>query len=109
MIIEALRIIFGSFFVLFLPGFSLSYAFFKKKEIDMIERVALSFGLSIAVVPLLVFYFNWLFGIKINALNSGIIILAVTAVGAAIYYYKEGKFSGRKKESQYMYSDIKKL
>lgn len=95
MIIEALRILFGSIFVLFLPGFALSYAFFRKKEIDMIERIALSFGLSIAVVPLMVFYLNWALGVKINALNSGIIILAVTAVGAIVYYHKIGKL-GRK-------------
>ncbi|MGD0952643.1 MAG: DUF1616 domain-containing protein [Methanotrichaceae archaeon] len=40
--------------VLFLPGYALIAALFPRKDdIDSIERVALSFGLSIAVVPLI--------------------------------------------------------
>jgi len=54
--LESLRISFGSFYVLFLPGFILTYVFFK--ELDIIERIALSFALSIAIVPLIVFYLN---------------------------------------------------
>jgi len=49
-ILELLRIIFGSVFVLFLPGLAWSFVFFKKEEIDVIKRIALSFGLSIALV-----------------------------------------------------------
>ncbi len=75
--VEALRIVFGSIYVLFLPGFIISFIFFPKtrafedkekdKEkgekrekgaIDWIERIALSFALSIAIVPLVVFYLN---------------------------------------------------
>lgn len=41
-------------FVLFLPGYALISALFPaKSDLDGIERVALSFGLSIAVVPLI--------------------------------------------------------
>jgi len=40
--------------VLFLPGYSLIAALFPRKDdLDGIERIALSFGLSIAVVPLI--------------------------------------------------------
>ncbi|MFH1127077.1 MAG: DUF1616 domain-containing protein [archaeon] len=46
-----------------------------------IERIALSFGLSIAIVPLIVFYLNWLFSIKINLINSSVTILAISAIG----------------------------
>ncbi len=84
-LLESFRIIFGSVFVLFIPGFVISYIFFPKTRefeenekinverekgaIDWIERVALSFALSIAIVPLVVFYLN-LIGLKINLLNS---------------------------------------
>jgi len=53
---------------------------FEKGEIDEIERIALSFGLSIALVPLIVFYLNWLFEIKINLVNSTMVIIALIAV-----------------------------
>jgi len=58
--LEVLRITFGSTFVLFIPGLFWSFVFFGKGEIDIIERIALSFGLSIALVPLAVFWLNWI-------------------------------------------------
>ena len=54
------RVIFGLPFVLFFPGYSLILALFPKKDrIGNIERVALSFGLSIAVVPLIGLILNY--------------------------------------------------
>ena len=48
------RIILGLPLVLFLPGYSLIAVLFPRKgDLDAIERIALSFGLSIALVPLL--------------------------------------------------------
>jgi len=91
-IYELLRIIFGSVFVLFLPGLAWSFVFFKKEEIDVIERIALSFGLSIALVPLVVFWLNWLLKIKINILNVTAIILGLIGC-ALIVLLKMGRFS----------------
>jgi uncharacterized membrane protein len=89
-ILEAIKIILGSVFVLFLPGFSLSYALFPKKdEIDWIERIALSFGLSIAVIPLLVFYSNFLFGIKINIVTVSLIVVLTTFAGYFAYFKRK--------------------
>ncbi len=100
--LESLRIVFGSIYVLFLPGFVMSYLFFPKTKefdteddkgdgIDWLERIALSFALSIAVVPLAVFYLN-LIGIKISLLNSSLTILGIIVLsGIAI------KFKNRKK------------
>src|SRR5207245_4585088 len=46
--------------VLFAPGYVLVAALFPRDvEIDWIERIALSFGLSIAVVPLLGLFLNF--------------------------------------------------
>lgn len=48
-----LRIVFGLPFLLFLPGYSLVSAIWARKlELDSLERVALSLGLSIAIVAL---------------------------------------------------------
>jgi len=49
-----IRIILGLPLVLFLPGYSLITALFPgKDDLDGIARIALSFGLSIAITPLL--------------------------------------------------------
>ena len=79
--LQSLRIVFGSFYVLFLPGFVITYLFFKK--IDLIERIALSFALSIATVPLTMFYLNKL-GMKITFLTSSLTILGIILISFII-------------------------
>jgi len=61
-----LRIILGVPFLLFFPGYTLVAALFTKREgMGSIERVALSVGLSIAVVPLMGLILNYTpWGIK---------------------------------------------
>jgi len=54
------RIILGLLFILFIPGYTLTIALFAKKgSLDVIERTALSFGLSIAVISLLALALNY--------------------------------------------------
>ena len=49
-----LRIVLGLPFLLFFPGYTLIAALFPRRDaLDSVERVALSFGLSMAVVILL--------------------------------------------------------
>jgi len=91
--IEILRVILGSAFVLFLPGFVWSYVFFEKGKIDEIERIALSFGLSIALVPLAVFWLNWIFKVKINLINTSLVILGLMGIAAGILYVRREKES----------------
>jgi uncharacterized membrane protein len=56
----AARVILGLLFVLFFPGYALTSALFPQKtQLSRIERLALSFGLSIAVVPLLGLMLNY--------------------------------------------------
>lgn len=54
--------------ILFIPGYSLIAALFTtNKDIDLIERIALSFGLSIAVVPLIGLGLNYTpWGIRLD-------------------------------------------
>ncbi|MBA7656131.1 hypothetical protein ES703_64045 [subsurface metagenome] len=95
-ILELLRIIFGSVFVLFLPGLAWSFVFFKKDEIDVIERIALSFGFSITLVPLIVFWLNWLLKVRINIVNVTAVILGLIGC-ALIIILKMGRFSQKRK------------
>jgi len=110
--LESFRIVFGSVYVLFLPGLIISFIFFpetkpfeeddkeklkheeteSKGAIDWIERVALSFALSIAIVPLVVFYLN-LIGIKINLINSFFTILGIIVISIIILLIKNRKLN----------------
>ena len=55
-----IRTILGLILIIFIPGYSLVVALFPRKdELEGIERAALSFGLSIAVTPLIVLILNY--------------------------------------------------
>ena len=57
---NVLRIVLGLPFLLFFPGYTVVAILFPRRErIDAIERVALSFALSITVVPLIGFILNY--------------------------------------------------
>ena len=81
-----IQAIIGLPLVLFIPGYALSYAFFpKKKDIDLVERVALSFGLSIATIPLSVFFLNKFLKVPITVYSSFVITVAITLIGIIIW------------------------
>lgn len=86
---DVVRIIFGSIFVLFVPGFAWSYVFFDRGKIDVVERLALSFGLSIALVPITVFWFNWVFDIGITLINTCLIVCGITIIAIVWLYAKK--------------------
>ena len=85
--LPVLRAVLGFIIVFLLPGFAWTLVFFK--QINVIERVALSLGLSIAMVTLSIIVLNKLLGIKINGLNSLLIIFVVTIIPLALYYLKK--------------------
>ena len=79
------RTILGLFLILFIPGYSLIAALFPKKDdLDSIERTALSFGLSIAVTPLIGLALNYTsYGIRLTpiliSLSAFTIIMVLIA------------------------------
>lgn len=103
---EIVLTILAAIFVLFLPGFALSLVFFSWKQIDLIERLALSFALSIAVVPLVVFYTN-LLGVKITTLNVIAQVVGILLLSIGIILIKHGRKT-KKKIEQAEYDLIKK-
>ncbi|MCL0052922.1 DUF1616 domain-containing protein [Dehalococcoidales bacterium] len=67
---DALRIAIGIPFVLFFPGYTLLAALFPRRDgISIIERLALSFGMSLAVVPLIGLILNYTpWGIRLESI-----------------------------------------
>ena len=88
---NVLRIILGLPIVLFFPGYVLILALFPKKEgVTGIERIALSFGLSIAVVPLIGFILNYTpWGIKLYPILISLAGFILTMSGIAWYHMKD--------------------
>ncbi|RLI95766.1 MAG: hypothetical protein DRO99_05385, partial [Candidatus Aenigmatarchaeota archaeon] len=56
MVLDIIQAVLGGALSLFIPGYAWSLLLFSKKDIDTLERIAISVGLSIAIVPLTVFY-----------------------------------------------------
>lgn len=86
--LPAIRAILGFILVFFLPGFTWTLVFFSGKQINIIERLALSLGLSIAVVTLSILALNRLIGLGITGSNAVLVIIAVTIIPVIIYYLK---------------------
>jgi len=62
-----IRTILGLPFLLFFPGYVLiSFLFPEEEPLDKIERIALSFGLSIAITPLIGLLLNYIWEISLN-------------------------------------------
>ena len=85
--VPIVRAILGFILVFFLPGFAWSLIFFR--QVTVIERIVLSFGLSIALVTLSVLAMNMLFGVRISGFNSTLIIVLITVIPLAIFYIRK--------------------
>lgn len=81
-----LRWVLGSVFVLFIPGYVTVEALFPKgRELDGIERFALSVGLSLALVPLIGLLLNYTpWGIRLTPIVISLTILTVGLAAAAL-------------------------
>ena len=81
----AVRWILGSVFVLFMPGFVAVEALFpNSSEMDLIERVALSIGLSLTLVPLVGLMLNFTtWGITLQPIVTALSILTFGLAGVA--------------------------
>lgn len=109
--VSSFRLIFGLLYILFIPGLVWSYVFFcrsrfdadtnlptgqagadttlkkvsdeKNDGIDWIERIILSIALSLALVPLVIFFVNKI-GVKINLLSVFLEVFGIILIGSAI-------------------------
>jgi uncharacterized membrane protein len=88
-----LRIVIGLPFILFFPGYVLIATLFPEKEsIDLVERVALSFGLSIAITPLIGLGLNYTpFGIRLEPILASVSAFNILFSFTAYYRRKKAK------------------
>lgn len=82
-----LRYVLGSIYVLFLPGYSLIEALYPgEKELSPLERLALSIGLSLAIVPLIGLVLNYTpWGIRLKPYVAASSMLIVGLLLTAAY------------------------
>ncbi len=86
----------GTIFVLFLPGYAFMKALFptnvpiktSSENLDTIERVALSLGMSIALVPIIGLILNYTpWGIRLTPITLS--LLALTVISATVAILRE--------------------
>jgi len=81
-------LVLGLIFALFSPGYALVAAVFPKRhDLDIVRRLALGFGLSIVVVPLIGVVLNYtLWGIGLYSVLIALLIFIIAA--SAVAYYR---------------------
>ena len=81
-----IRYALGSLFVLFLPGFALIELLYPKKaDLSQLERIALSIGLSLALVPLTGLVLNYTpWGIRLDPIVVSLSLLTVCLAAGAV-------------------------
>jgi hypothetical protein len=92
------RYVLGGVFVLFLPGFMLISALYARGgELDGLEKVALSIGLSLAVVPLIGLMLNYTpWGIRLEPIMISMAFFAeAMAVVCVVRRFKYFKLSSQ--------------
>ena len=95
--VPTIRAILGFILLLFLPGFAWTLVFFR--QVNILERIGLSFGLSIAIVTLSIIALNVLLGVRITAVNAVLTVIVIVIIPLAIYYLKKFIGSGSSEQS----------
>jgi len=100
------RYILGSIFVLWLPGYSLTRALFPPetkneksgRNVDSTTRVALSMGLSLALVPLVGLLLNYTpWGIRLNPVTLSLLLSVLFFATVAVIREHQTKIKKTKK------------
>jgi Predicted membrane protein len=94
--LTVLRYILGTLYVLYLPGYALVEALYPERgDIKPLERLALSIGLSLAVVPLIGLVLNYTpWGIRLGPVIASLALFTLgISVVALVRKYKAQKLA----------------
>jgi uncharacterized membrane protein len=80
--VDIIRAVAGLALTLFIPGFALVMALYpRKKDLEIVERIALSSVLSIAITLLMALFLDLVLGIDFTATNMVIALIGFTILG----------------------------
>jgi uncharacterized membrane protein len=81
-----IRYVLGAIFVLYLPGYTIVRVLYTDKTLDLVERNALSIGLSLSLVPLIGFILDFTpWRIGLTAIISTLMIVVTGVSTFALY------------------------
>ncbi|MDD5127921.1 MAG: DUF1616 domain-containing protein [Dehalococcoidales bacterium] len=83
--IPVVRAVIAIILVFFLPGFAWTLVFFK--DINILERLAISIGLSIAIITLSMLVLNMVLGVRVTGVNALAVIAVNVVIPFGIYYF----------------------
>ena len=85
--LKYLRYLVGTLYVLFIPGYVLIEALYpEEKSLSPLERVALSIGLSLAIIPLIGLLLNYTpWGIRLGPIVSSTLVYSIALLLVAAY------------------------
>jgi uncharacterized membrane protein len=83
--VPALRVGIAVISMFFLPGFLWTLVIIKKSQINYLERIALSIGLSIALVTLSFLAMNLVLGVRFSGPNGAMAIFIITFIPLVWY------------------------
>ena len=110
-----IRYILGTLFVIWLPGYSFIKALFPteppfnttSKGLDSIERLALSVGMSLALVSIIGLLLNYTpWGIRLTPMVLSLLILTAVFATAGIIREHQSSKRARKKSNQRVYNRV---
>jgi len=84
--VPGLREALGILLVFFVPGFAWTYVIFRK--VNIIERLVLAIGLSVALVALCLIVLDVIFGMSISGGSALLTIIVLTIIAVAVVLLK---------------------
>lgn len=80
-----LRVILVFLYVFIFPGLAWTFVLFTRRQINVVERVALTVGLSVSLVTISIFALNQILGVRVTGVNSALTILVLIILPLIVY------------------------
>lgn len=99
-ILQLIKIILGLIYLLFLPGFVLSFFLIQDRNVISIKRITFSIALSCTIAPVIVFY-GYKIGFPVKVLNIILEILLVLITSVCLRFLFKKHFKNEHKKNSY--------